>query len=88
MVLSLLISHSESKNASGAVEFIAKRLDYLMGSRPTAVDLSNAIRHLKNTTSEHANTAKSATGESVRSLYIEGAEKILEDDYTTNLASE
>ena len=58
-----------------------------MGSRPTAVDLSNAIRHLKSTVLEHADTVKSATGGSVRSLYIEGAEKILEDDYTTNLAS-
>ena len=59
-----------------------------MGSRPTAVDLSNAIRHLKTAVTSHADTVKTATGASVRSLYIEGAEKILEDDYTTNLASE
>jgi len=59
-----------------------------MGSRPTAVDLSNAIRHLKSTVSEHTDSVKSSTGASVRSLYIERAEKILEDDYTTNLASE
>jgi methylthioribose-1-phosphate isomerase len=60
-----------------------------MGSRPTAVDLSNAIKHLKKKSADTA--ANSITsGElacaDIRKSYIEGAEKILEDDLTTNLA--
>lgn len=61
-----------------------------MGSRPTAVDLSNAIKLLKKITS---NAALSSTGvdqkascNEIRQAYIKCAEKILEDDHTTNLA--
>jgi methylthioribose-1-phosphate isomerase len=61
-----------------------------MGSRPTAVDLSNAIKRLKKKCAETA--ANSLTSDQtlacadIRQSYIEGAEKILEDDLTTNLA--
>ncbi len=69
-----------------------------MGSRPTAVDLSNAIRQLKvainfaalaNTTGEKAgpiDSNKKLDASSIRNSYILAAEKILEDDLTTNLA--
>jgi methylthioribose-1-phosphate isomerase len=60
-----------------------------MGSRPTAVDLSNAIKLLKNRTQYAAKTSTnddSASCASIRNVFIEAAEKILEDDYTTNLA--
>jgi methylthioribose-1-phosphate isomerase len=71
-----------------------------MGSRPTAVDLSNAIRLLKLTVkiagSPKSNGAldviRSSSKQSgpdaaaVRKAYILAAEKILEDDLTTNLA--
>jgi hypothetical protein len=62
------------------VSYIYKRLDYLMGSRPTAVDLANAIRLLKRTATD------SKSPGSVREAYITAAEKILEDDLSTNLA--
>jgi methylthioribose-1-phosphate isomerase len=61
-----------------------------MGSRPTAVDLSNAIKLLKKKSA--ATAAHSLTPDQtlacadIRQSYIEGAEKILEDDLTANLA--
>ncbi|KAG9248535.1 Methylthioribose-1-phosphate isomerase [Calycina marina] len=76
----------EGKATSDTIAYINKRLDYLMGSRPTAVDLSNAIKHLKKLVQGHSSTDSAASIDSVRSKYVEGAEKILEDDYTTNLA--
>jgi methylthioribose-1-phosphate isomerase len=78
--------------------YINEKLDYLMGSRPTAVDLSNAIRLLKATVRvagltgvNHEaqigdETILGATATNVREAYILAAEKILEDDLTTNLA--
>jgi methylthioribose-1-phosphate isomerase len=61
-----------------------------MLSRPTAVDLSNAIKLLKKKSADTA--ANSLTPDQtlacadIRLSYIEGAEKVLEDDHTTNLA--
>lgn len=68
-----------------------------MDSRPTAVDLSNAIKLLKVTvnvaalatspgheTTTSARRTVDAVG--IREAYILAAEKILEDDLTTNLA--
>lgn len=70
-----------------------------MGSRPTAVDLSNAIRLLKATAniaaladdSDHDGSGggsirRKADAAGIRNAYILTAEKILEDDLTTNLA--
>lgn len=72
------------------VTYINKRLDYLMDSRPTAVDLSNAIKLLKKTVKNTAQNSLSVDQTlacaDVRLAYIEAAEKILEDDLTTNLA--
>ena len=70
--------------------YIFSQLDYLIGSRPTAVDLSNAVRMLKQITA--VVTTSSVTLDSaiacdnIRKAYVEGAEKILDDDLTTNLA--
>jgi methylthioribose-1-phosphate isomerase len=68
-----------------------------MGSRPTAVDLSNAIRLLKVTVNVAAladgngqdsvsSIKRKADAAGIRNAYILAAEKILEDDLTTNLA--
>jgi methylthioribose-1-phosphate isomerase len=61
-----------------------------MGSRPTAVDLSNAIKLLKEKSADTAasslNPDQTLSCADIRLSYIEGAEKILEDDLTTNLA--
>jgi len=70
-----------------------------MGSRPTAVDLSNAIRLLKMAVnvaaleggdgydrSASGSFKRKADAARIRNAYILAAEKILEDDLTTNLA--
>ncbi|RDL36623.1 Methylthioribose-1-phosphate isomerase [Venustampulla echinocandica] len=92
--LALAVELEHKKDATEqkleTVKYINSRLDYLMGSRPTAVDLSNAIKLLKKKTQEAA--ASSTTPDQtlacshVRQAYIEVAEKILEDDHATNLA--
>lgn len=84
----------DKPSVSSQVKYVHERLDYLMGSRPTAVDLSNAIRLLKMTVNAAALAAegraedKNASSDAavVRQAYIKAAEKILEDDLTTNLA--
>jgi methylthioribose-1-phosphate isomerase len=71
------------------LKFITDRLDYLMGSRPTAVDLSNAIRLLKTATENFATTLSGDGAhecDSIRQKYISTAEKILEADNLTNKA--
>lgn len=72
------------------IKFIDSRLDYLQGSRPTAVDLSNAIKLLKGKSRGAASVSTSsepiAACTEVRQAYIEAAEKILDDDLSTNLA--
>lgn len=89
VVLHMLIcldAHRKEETAA----YISKRLDFLMGSRPTAVDLSNAIKLLKSK-AEEAVSASSTSGQAVacadvRLCYIETAEKILADDFDTNLS--
>ncbi|PVH88207.1 Methylthioribose-1-phosphate isomerase [Cadophora sp. DSE1049] len=70
------------------MKFISSRLDYLMGSRPTAVDLSNAIKLLKKQSSEAASTSMTSDAAAacaeIRQACIDTAEKILEDDLATN----
>lgn len=61
-----------------------------MGSRPTAVDLSNAVKLLKAAVDAAAlppgDKGSVVTPVSIRKTYVLAAEKILEDDLTTNLA--
>ncbi len=68
-----------------------------MGSRPTAVDLSNAIRLLKAAVNfaaladnsirmDGGSAPKKPDAAGIREAYILAAEKILEDDLSTNLA--
>lgn len=78
--------HNGSCMASSAEETIGQieeALDYLKESRPTAVDLTNAINQLKARIREVGSTA---TKEAVISAFIEEAEKIFEKDLKTNLS--
>jgi methylthioribose-1-phosphate isomerase len=94
LAVELTNSALDRNTNDGQLSYIHDRLDYLMGSRPTAVDLSNAIRLLKLTvnTAAIANAEISGTPSAtptpsfIREAYIKAAEKILEDDLTTNLA--
>ncbi|TVY30442.1 Methylthioribose-1-phosphate isomerase [Lachnellula hyalina] len=85
-VLICLDAHRKEETAT----YISKRLDYLMGSRPTAVDLSNAIKLLKSKTEEVVSVCSTSDQAvacaDVRLCYIETAEKILADDFDTNLS--
>ncbi|UPK90905.1 hypothetical protein LCI18_001840 [Fusarium solani-melongenae] len=78
--------HNGSCTASSAEEAIGQieeALDYLKESRPTAVDLTNAINQLKARIREVGSTA---TKEAVISAFVEEAEKIFEKDLKTNLS--
>lgn len=63
--------------------FIVEKLDYLVTSRPTAVNLADAVKKL-NKVVETATKSEGSTGESVRTAYLEAAEKMLEDDVSDN----
>ncbi|KAH6675264.1 methylthioribose-1-phosphate isomerase [Plectosphaerella plurivora] len=77
--------HAGSCKASSSEDVIAyihSRLDYLKDSRPTAVDLTNAINQLKAKTTSVADQS----GEVIIQTYIEEAERILQKDLQTNLS--
>ena len=65
---------------------IENRLEYLKESRPTAVDLANAISVLKKAAGAHNGSTGMAIAGATRDAYIAAAEKILEADLKTNLA--
>lgn len=86
--LSLAVEVSNLKDFSGtsddAASFLGKKLEYLVSSRPTAVNLSDAASKLKEVVSEAASTAKETTG--VFAAYIGAAEIMLQDDVASNKA--
>ena len=63
--------------------FILEKLDYLVTSRPTAVNLADAARKLK-TTTEEAASKDDSSGDSVREAYVVAAQKMLTDDVKDN----
>ncbi|KAG8156740.1 hypothetical protein KVR01_013345 [Diaporthe batatas] len=69
-------------SADDTIKYIDARLDYLKESRPTAVDLTNAINHLKAATRAAAPSEPAA----VVAAFVETAEAILARDLDTNLA--
>ncbi|KAE8444994.1 S-methyl-5-thioribose-1-phosphate isomerase [Mollisiaceae sp. DMI_Dod_QoI] len=76
-----------SSNKQELVDYIDRKLDYLMESRPTAVDLWNAIKLLKTQTQKAAESASSEEIQacaSIRKRLIVVAKKIFEDDLATN----
>ncbi|CEJ93750.1 Putative Methylthioribose-1-phosphate isomerase [[Torrubiella] hemipterigena] len=78
--------HSGTVTGNTPVEVIAgidEALDYLKTSRPTAVDLTNAINQLK---AKIRAGGASATKETIVAAFIEEAEAIFEKDLKTNQA--
>ncbi|XP_037429682.1 methylthioribose-1-phosphate isomerase-like [Triticum dicoccoides] len=67
-----------------AALFVSKKLEYLVSSRPTAVNLSDAATKLQNLVSRTAETAKDA--KSIFQVFIEAAEAMLVDDVADNKA--
>lgn len=67
-----------------AASFISKKLEYLVSSRPTAVNLSDAATKLQSLVSRTAETAKDA--KLIFQVFIEAAETMLVDDVADNKA--
>ncbi|MCE0480695.1 Isopentenyl-diphosphate delta-isomerase 2 [Datura stramonium] len=86
--LSLAVEVSNLASFDGTSDdasiFLSKKMDFLVSSRPTAVNLSDAAVKLKEIIRKAAATAKEAN--SVFQAYIEAAEVMLEDDVTSNKA--
>ena len=84
--LGLAVELTNMKLSSVAEEvkiFIIEKLDFLVTSRPTAVNLADAARKLRKTTEDSA-SKEGANGESVRKAYVAAAEKMLGDDVSDN----
>jgi methylthioribose-1-phosphate isomerase len=64
---------------------IEEKLDYLVTSRPTAVNLADAAFKLKRAV-EDAAGRPGATGDAVRAAYLKAAEQMLVDDVSDNEA--
>ncbi|OIV98357.1 hypothetical protein TanjilG_16684 [Lupinus angustifolius] len=86
--LSLAVEVFNLDNLSGspseAASFLQNKLEYLVSSRPTAVNLADAATKLKEVISKAAATTAEAKG--VFQAYIEAAEGMLEDDVASNKA--
>lgn len=70
--------------SSDAASFLAEKLDYLVSSRPTAVNLSDAAKKLKEVILEVASTA--SEDRTVFQAYIEASEIMLKEDVASNKA--
>ncbi|GAB2297164.1 hypothetical protein Dimus_031276 [Dionaea muscipula] len=65
-----------------ATSFLVQKLEYLVSSRPTAVNLSDAATKLKQVLNKAASTSSEA--KTVFEAYIEAAELMLEEDVASN----
>lgn len=68
--------------STDAASLLGQKLDYLVSSRPTAVNLSDAATKLQEVISKAASTSSEA--KTVFQAYIEAAEIMLEDDVASN----
>ncbi|KAI1761913.1 putative translation initiation factor [Hypoxylon sp. FL1150] len=84
------LHHGSCKTCSPAetISYIDSRLDYLKQSRPTAVDLTNAITHLKATIRAVNVSEKNeaSSHDAIIEAYIAAAEEIFRKDTETNLS--
>ncbi|GAB7359488.1 hypothetical protein MBLNU230_g6133t1 [Neophaeotheca triangularis] len=74
-----------SGNAEEVQAFVVEKLDYLVTSRPTAVNLADAARKLKKIVNSAA-TKSDAAGPSVVKAYCDAASQMLVDDVSDNQA--
>lgn len=83
LALAVELYHSAELRAANNVSeiqtFISDKLDYVNKSRPTAVNLSDAVTKLK-----RAVTATTSSGAEVVEIYLAAAEKMLVDDVQDN----
>lgn len=72
-------SSKDEESAEHARAYVYRRLDYLVQSRPTAVNLADAAGKLKAVVNVEAGSAETVVGR-----YVEAAEKMLVDDVKDN----
>ncbi|KAI9704315.1 MAG: S-methyl-5-thioribose-1-phosphate isomerase [Candelina mexicana] len=88
LAVELTSLHEKRKLPAGAEDvkqLVEEKLDYLVKSRPTAVNLMDAAHKLKKVSEDAAGNAE-ATGESVQMAYVEASERMLVDDVQDNEA--
>ncbi|KAL5363739.1 Methylthioribose-1-phosphate isomerase [Aspergillus floccosus] len=79
-----LMAHDKlSPEAEDVQTFVTEKLRYLVSSRPTAVNLSDAARKLEVVVAESAR-APGATGKTVAAAFIQAAEEMLVKDVEDN----
>ncbi|KAJ1828724.1 S-methyl-5-thioribose-1-phosphate isomerase [Coemansia sp. RSA 2599] len=78
------VSQKRFSTAAEARDFITDRLEYLATSRPTAVNLFDAISKLKQVVDDVAGDAE-ASGDQVALGYVDAAEAMLAKDVQDNL---
>ena len=86
--LALAVELSNQKNTHGnnheVKEYIIKKLEYLVTSRPTAVNLADAARKLEKRVTEAATESQDSQGSVVEDSYITTAQDMLIDDVQDN----
>lgn len=84
--LETISSKKELSNVAEEVKvFVQENLEYLITSRPTAVNLKDAAQKLEKAVAVAADTP-GASGSTVKDAYIKAAEKMLVDDVSDNEA--
>ena len=88
-VLSLAVDLSNQlpkwhRNAQETVDYIVEKLNYLEGSRPTAVNLFEATAKLRGRVTNQRSRGRSS--KEIISVYINAAEQMLVDDVRDNRA--
>ena len=78
-----LQNNAISDKAQEVAAFIIEKLDYLVTSRPTAVNLADAARKLKKVVENAANAHRSS-GATVSKAYCDAAAQMLIDDVSDN----
>ncbi|KAK8055750.1 S-methyl-5-thioribose-1-phosphate isomerase [Apiospora rasikravindrae] len=81
------LQNGAASSAGDTIAYIDSRLDYLYESRPTAVDLGNAITALKKIVRgvDVSGLDQDAARSAIVNAYIEAAEEIFRKDTETNL---
>ncbi|KAK9325722.1 hypothetical protein V1517DRAFT_313269 [Lipomyces orientalis] len=79
LALAVELANTEFPTADEVRRFVSEKLKYLVTSRPTAVNLSDAAGKLENLVNETEGDAKKLVG-----TYIAAAEKMLVDDVNDN----
>lgn len=83
-ISALRTAHKLSSVAEEVRVFIEEKLDYLVTSRPTAVNLADAVGKLKAIVAKEVAKGDTVNGDQIARSYEQAAEKMLEDDVGDN----